>query len=186
MALNATETVVAGTGNVYIAPVGTTMPTEVDTALDAAFIESGYTTEDGVLFRYSEDQAELKVWQTPHPVRTTITDAANEVEFELVQFNKTTLPLALGGGTVVATSAGKFGLSLPAAPTVQERCLVVDIVDGTVTWRIALDRVVVMSAGDVTFTDSDLSGLPLKFATLPIVGNAYVGNIFSDAVAMTP
>ena len=45
---DANELLVASSGSVYVAPVGTTLPTSATASLNAAFTELGYVTEDGV------------------------------------------------------------------------------------------------------------------------------------------
>ena len=36
-------------GAIYVAPVGTTLPTDAEVALDAAFAAMGFVSEDGVV-----------------------------------------------------------------------------------------------------------------------------------------
>jgi len=48
MALDATSVRVAPLGHVSVAPFGTALPTTVLSALNAAFVEVGYTDDNGV------------------------------------------------------------------------------------------------------------------------------------------
>jgi len=155
---NAEFTVVAGTGSVYFAPVGTTLPTEVDTALDAAFENLGYTTEDGVGFDESIATSALKVWQSSAPLRYTVDDVENSLQFSLVQWDKDTVPFAFGGGVVATTSAGKYKYTPPSTYT-GVWAIVLDIVDGTVTHRIVAPKARVGGTKSVSFTSSDWAGI---------------------------
>ena len=48
------------TGAVHWAPKGTTIPTSVSEALDAAFVDLGYLSEDGVAI--NQDNTSIKAW----------------------------------------------------------------------------------------------------------------------------
>ena len=41
------EVRVAGYGHIFVAPEGTTLPTDVDTAMPEAWVDLGYATTDG-------------------------------------------------------------------------------------------------------------------------------------------
>ena len=66
MANNNVANVTAGKpkigGAIYRAPIGTTLPTDASTALDAAFVNMGFVSEDGVTNSNSPESDELKAW----------------------------------------------------------------------------------------------------------------------------
>ena len=100
-ALAASEIRVAGTGAVYVAPVGTAVPSTVNDALNAAFRNLGYVSTDGVRVARTMDTEQVNAWQAIAPLRYLITGVQLTAAFDLQQFNKDTLPLYLGGGTIV-------------------------------------------------------------------------------------
>lgn len=148
MALDGTEVRVAGTGNVYIAPTGSTLPTDTATALDAAFVDAGYITEDGVTFTLGRETEDLNAWQGSK-VRVITTAEPKSVEFTLMQSNKETLPFVLGGGTV-AGAAGEYTYTPPAKGTNTERAMVVEFSDGATVYRYVFPRV--QLEGEVSFS----------------------------------
>lgn len=148
MALTGTEVRVAGTGNVYIAPKGTALPTDAGTALPAAWVDAGYITEDGVTFTMGRETEDLNAWQGSK-IRVLTTGEPVSVEFALMQSNAKNLPFILGGGTVTGT-AGEFKYTPPATGVNEERAMVVQFVDGTVTYRYCFPRVMV--EGDISFS----------------------------------
>ena len=133
------ETRVAGTGSVYIAAyadVSAALPTAHNSTLNAAFVELGYTTEDGVTFKDEPTIERKGAWQSFYPVRILETARMAMASFVLEQWNTDTLRVATGGGVV--TTAGTGSKFTPhAAGTVSEWALVVDITDGTITDRPA-------------------------------------------------
>ena len=48
---------------VYVAPKGTTLPTDVTTALNASFIDLGWLHEDGIQESQTADNVEFTAWQ---------------------------------------------------------------------------------------------------------------------------
>ena len=49
-------------GAVFAAPIGTTLPTDATTALDAAFVCLGYVSEDGLTNNNEMDVSAIKAW----------------------------------------------------------------------------------------------------------------------------
>jgi hypothetical protein len=147
MALDGTEVRVAGTGNVYFAPTGSTLPTDTTTALDAAFVDAGYISEDGVTFTLGRETEDLNAWQGTK-VRVLTTAEPKTVEFTLMQSNKENIPFILGGGTIAGSDP--YTYTPPAKGTNTERAMVVEFVDGTVTYRYVFPRV--QLEGEVSFS----------------------------------
>lgn len=50
------------TGAVFVAPAGTTVPTDATSALDAAFKGLGYVSEDGLVNSIETDTENIKAW----------------------------------------------------------------------------------------------------------------------------
>lgn len=67
--LTAANVIVAGTGAVYRAPLGTPLPTSATDALNEAFLGHGYITQDGVAETIDEQTSDLIAWQNGDLVR---------------------------------------------------------------------------------------------------------------------
>ena len=63
------EILVAAQGNIYIAPVGTSLPATEVATLNGSFIDLGYTTEEGTSLTYGQTTEDIGAWQSPDPVR---------------------------------------------------------------------------------------------------------------------
>lgn len=161
MAKRSEEIVIAGTGTLWVAPAGTTLPTSYGDDLDDLFVDLGFTTEDGATFRDSKTIRESKAWQSQYPVRRTITERSSEVQTVLKQFNRHTFMLAFGGGTIESDGGDGFIYHPPAADEIDDRAVVLDINDGDVMFRIAMSSATVTSNTESKFTRTDDAGLPV-------------------------
>jgi hypothetical protein len=174
MANDSTELIVASSGSINVAPVGTTLPTAATGALAAAFVNLGYVTEDGVTLTVTPQITDFNAWQSRQPVRRELTNQEVQAAFALEQWNDENLPLAFGGGAVTQPSAGVFRYDLPApADALDERALVVIWLDGTTEYRLVLPRGNVSEAVAVPLKRSELAVLPITFKALqPDVGQS--------------
>src|SRR5262245_16862267 len=132
MPQDATDVTVAGTGAVYVAPLGTPLPDDLD-PLAAPWVDVGFVSDDGVTITFSRDTEEINAWQTAEPVRVLTTAEPKTIAFELLQFDRDTVALAFRGGTFTATSP--YVYTPPAAGTTQEVAMVIEAIDGDETFR---------------------------------------------------
>jgi hypothetical protein len=163
MALDADEVVIGSNGRVYVAPVGTTGPTDIATALNASFVDLGYASEDGVSFTPSLDTNEIRAWQSFYPVRRAVTSRSFEIGVTLLQWNTESLQLAFGGGSV-AVNTGISTYTPPDPEDLDYRAMVVTWQDGDKDYRMHFPKVLVTDVGDITIQRSDPAGIELTFA----------------------
>lgn len=162
-----TETVVGGSGQVYVAPVGTALPAAHDTNLNAAFAGLGYHSEDGVSVNQSAEIIRLGAWQTKVDIRRMRDTETFRLTFALLQWTEVSLPLAFGGGAVTEPSSGKFKYTPPAASEdLYERALICDVDDGTDRLRFVVPKGNAVEAIESQFTRSQFGMLPITFEAL--------------------
>lgn len=178
---DATELVVASSGSIHVAPVGTALPTSESAALNAAFVDLGYATEDGVSLSVSPDIAEFMAWQSRQAVRRELTTQEITLSFSLEQWNANSIVLAFGGGEVTTPTAGHYRYDFPAeGDALDERTLVVDWEDGDRNFRIVVARGNVTDAVDTTVTRGQLAVLPIAFKALQPDDGSATAYILSD------
>lgn len=186
MTLLADELVVAASGHVYFAPVGTSLPDLGDDptdSLDAAFIEAGYVTEDGATLSVGSEVTDYNAWQSLQPVRREKTAQDISVTFSLEQYNQDNIPFAFGGGSV-DSSGGVFFYEFPqAGDSLDERSLVVDAEDGDNNYRFVFPRGNVTEAVESQFQRNALAVLPITFKALEPLGGGSPGFFNTDAAA---
>ena len=175
MALDSDEVVVGASGAVYVAPVGTTGPSDIETALDAAFVSGhlGYVSEDGVEITPGMDMAEIPAWQSFYAVRRIVTGRSMEIGFSLLQWNQESIKLAFGGGSF-ATTAGPpayYTYTPPAPEDLDYRALVIAWEDDTKSYRLHIPKALVTDAGSLSLTRTDAAALDLTFSLVATDGS---------------
>lgn len=181
MALTSNEVRVAGTGEIFIAPSGTAAPTNVATALNAAFIGLGYTTDGGVTIRRSADREGIPAWQSVTPVRFVYNSLTLQVSAEMIQSNELIMSLWLGGSAFVANTT-EYKSDISTSPSRDVRAMVVQWVDGTVTSRLYVPQVEIVETGDMTLNRTSPQNAPLTFeAVAPSSGTTLATWFTTDA-----
>lgn len=183
----ASELLVPGDGELYIAPVGTTLPahdTDPTAALNAAFYGLGYWTEDGYTFKVTPEITDYRAFQSLRSVRRERTQQDFDGTAQLEQWNEKTVPAALGG---TITEAGGFSTWLPPqdGDALDEWSAVVDIRDGDRNLRFVYARAnLATEAVEVAFKRGELATLPVGIKALPPEdGSESMYILFDDAAA---
>lgn len=183
---DALETIVAGNGEVYLAPVATPLPaigSSPTAALNAAFVGTGYTSEDGVKFSYQPTVTDFKAWQSAQAIRRIVNTAELQAAFSLQQWNEETLPFAFGGGTITV-AGGSWSYAFPASgAALQERSLIIDAQDGTRNTRIVIPRGNVTDNVETNFKRDELAVFPITFKALEPLNGGPICYILGDDVA---
>ena len=172
MAVDTSEIVVAGDASVHVGAVGSTGPSDIATALDAAFTDLGYTSEDGIEWTPGIETNPIRAHQALYAVRYVVTGRTLEFGFELLQWNQETLKLALGGGSV-ATTAGPpayYTYTPPEPEEIYYRALVLQWEDGDYTFRLHVPKVMVTETSAITLARTDAAGIPLTMAVVATDG----------------
>lgn len=173
---DAGELVVASNGQVYVAPVGTALPTDEDSNLNNAFVGLGYIDEDGVKFGDSKEITDFMAWQARQAIRREMTSQEQQVEFALQQWNENNVPLAFGGGSVEDTGGGTYRYRFPAdGSPLDERAMVIDAIDGSNRLRFVIARGNVTEGVETQFAREQTAKLPITFKALePLEGGEAV------------
>lgn len=185
MTQTASEIVVAGTFAIYVAAVGTTAPADESASWPSGWTEIGYTEEDGVKFHDEKTVNAIRAGQAFYPVRRIITARDATVSFNLEQWDKTTFPLAFGGGAITTVTTGHYRYDPPAAGTIDERALGLDVVDGSKKYRFLIPKGMVSGAVDTEFVRTKNASLPITFGLTTADGGTPWYKLTNDP-AMNP
>lgn len=190
MTLIAAQIRVAGGGEVFVAPVGSTAPTDVGTALDAAFIGLGYDSDAGLTISRSTTMTDIPAWQSAVPVRRVASDQTMSVASEFMQSNPDVVPLYMGTGDFTAVtgmhSATDTKASADINPTAIERAIIFELTDGAVKTRVYIPKADVSPNGDQTASRTAAILYPLMMTALAPDTGTTLYWIFSNDPEMLP
>ena len=169
------------TGAVFIAPAGTTLPTDGTTALDNAYKDMGYISEDGYVQSIETDTAEVKAWGGD----TVLTAQSSYKETHTVNFIETNVNTlkAIYGSTNVTEAGGKITVNSKSTPL--DECVVVielALTGGRVKRVVIPHAKIADRSGDISYTDEGAVTYPAKFSASP---DATSGNYHIEYIANT-
>ena len=175
MALNAEQVRIGQRGNLYVAPLGTTGPTGPETALDPAYQELGYFSDDGVTENWDDSVSNIVAWQSATVVRTVVTESSGTIAMTMIQTNTAVLETFYKGSTVTSVGAGVYQLDIVPVQA-GAKSWVLDWFDGDLATRIWIPNGEVTERGEVVYSNSgDALGYPVTVAAYP--AEAIDGNL---------
>jgi hypothetical protein len=161
VATDADNVRVALTGNVYIAPKGTAAPADLDSAWASDWVDLGYLSDDGVEMSYSTDTEDIGAWQSLSPVRKVLTGVDMTLGFTAIELKTSSVTLYFPSATMTDVSPTVHKLSIPAAPSPDERAIGLEWVDGDIKNRLIIARGEVTNRDSITLARSGAVALPM-------------------------
>lgn len=167
---NVDEIRVAGTLKVYSAPDTADLPDPAefpdastyddDNGLSEDYELVGFTSPEGSQFSDSKTTEKIFVHQRFRAARTIVTEVGTSAQFTMRQWNRTSVLLGFGGGTIEVVS-GIFVYTPPDPETLQHRIIVIDSIDGDIIHRYIIKRGMVSGETTVAFARTEASDLPV-------------------------
>lgn len=191
MALDAGDIRVAGMAHVYFAPLLTAFPTFDEDPDPTDWTELGYVTTDGITLSFSREVSEIYAMQSLEPVRVIATKVPKTVGFSMMQQGAGQLILALGGGTVTATGTAPavvYKYNPPDASVIDERAMLVQMIDGNFEYRYAYKRAQNREGVEHKLVREDAATFPVTMQVLAPTDGSVPFYIESNdpALAVTP
>lgn len=171
-------------GAIFVAPLGTELPTDATTALDVAFENVGYISEDGVVNTNSPDTDTIKEWGGASVGK--IDNGKDDTwQFTMIEaLNLAALKLVYGPDNVSGTL--KEGITIKANSNEQaDVCMVIAmILKGGALKRVVLPSAGVSEVGEVTYAATSAIGYQTTLLATPDAeGNTHYEYIKSAAAA---
>ena len=148
--------------SIYLAPIGTTLPTTIDGPLDPAFEDAGWLHSDGITETFTGSKSEIRGHQGARVVRTRIDTPGTTISFHALESKAQTKSLRYDEKSVTV-SGGVRKTTRGAGQKVSARVAVIDIFDAddiTVKERHVIERFEITPDGDRVFANSDIAGFP--------------------------
>ena len=154
------------TGAIFIAPVGTTLPTDSTTALNPAFVELGYASDAGVVNSESRETETIKAWGGD-TVLKPFTGKEDTFSFTLIEaLNVNALKLVYGDSNVTGDLTN--GISIKsAAEDLDYHSFVIEMVLNGAVKRIVIPSAKVTEVGDITYADGEAIGYDTTLSAVP-------------------
>lgn len=177
MAVNSELARIWGSDNnsISLAPVGSTLPTDLTTALDAAFEDVGWIHSDGVTEALTGSAEKIRGWQGNGVVRTRMNEPGTTISFTALETKAQTQALRYHEKSF-STTAGVRTATRGAGQRISARAAVIDLFDSDddeVRMRLVIPRLEITPNGDLVYANSDIAGYP------------FIGEIIGDYTALS-
>lgn len=162
------------TGGVWIAPAGSTLPTDGTTALDAAFVNMGYISDEGYVSNVETDTEEVTAWGGD----TVLTAQSSFRETHTVNFietNANTLKTIYGEDNV--TVDGQTGaITVNSTSAELPECVVVIelLLTGSRVKRVVIPKAKIADrSAEISYSDTEAIAYPAVFSAAPDTNGNY-------------
>jgi hypothetical protein len=168
---------------IAVADLGSTLPTDTTTELDAAFADLGWVNEDGVTNSVRRDVTRHKAW-SGQTVKTTMDNYEETLKFSLLESSVDVLQAVFGfdnvsidGTTVTVDHSDRM---------LDRQSFVVSFADGDATGRIIVKEGLITELGDIKYDHKALTEYELTVDVYkPDDGSAAV-TVILDNPNVTP
>ena len=161
-------------GAVYRAPLGTVLPTDATTALDAAFKSLGYISEDGLTNANSPESDSKKAWGGD-TVLNYQTGKPDTFQFTLLEaLNVEVLKTVHGDANVTGELATGITVKANSDEAEDCACVVETVLKGGTVKRIVVPCAKITELDDIVYADEEPLGYGVTLsATADTDGNTH-------------
>lgn len=160
-------------GAIYVAPLGSTLPTDSTTALDAAFKCLGYVSEDGVTNSNSPESDNVKAWGGD-TVLVLQTDRPDSFSLTLLEgLNKDVLETIYGSNNVTVDAHGNITVKATADEMTGHAWVFEMIMKGNRAKRTVIPNGTISELGDIVYKDDEAVGYNVTIQDVPDASGVY-------------
>lgn len=175
--MNNAQNVTAGKpkvgGSMYIAPLGTTLPSDASSALSAAWQGLGYVSEDGVTNNNTPESDNVKAWGGD-TVLTLQTSKEDTFTFTLIEAMNINVLKSIYGEANVEEVNGVIKVTANSKIADNFSWVIDMTLKGDVLKRIVIPNASISELGEIAYTDSDAVGYETTITAVPdTAGNTH-------------
>lgn len=169
-------------GAIFHAPLGSKVPTDATTALDAAFKCMGYCSEDGLTNALSISGGSIKAWggETVHNYEDGF---SNAFKFKLIEIlNVEVLKAVYGADNVTGDLVSGIHVKVTGQPH-EDGVWVVDMVMNGYAKRIVVPCAKITAVGEILYKDNTVAGYDTTISATPDAEGVYHHEYISKPAA---
>lgn len=154
-------------GGIYSAPLGTAVPTDATTALNQAFKNLGYVSENGVTNSDERSTDDIKAWGGD-TVNTVQTEKKDTFTYTLIEaLNVDVLKEVYGDSNVSGELATGITIKSNSTQLSPHSIVIETVLTDNALKRIVLPNAKVTEVGEITYGDSDNVGYETTVTCYP-------------------
>lgn len=152
-------------GAVFTAPAGTALPTSASAALNSAFKDMGFVSEDGVTKSTSISTTTIKEWGGA-PVLVTQDEKIVSVKLKLIEYKRKDVHSFVHGSNNVTESSGAITVKINAEDP-GEQAMVIDMtLRGNIDYRMVIPRGKITAIGDTVYKSNEAVAYDITITTM--------------------
>ena len=170
-------------GAIFVAPVGTVAPTDGTTALDPAFKNLGYVSDDGLTNSVETDIETIKAWGGD-TVLEGVTSFAEKFTFDILETNQNVLTEIYGAENVTVDSRTNAIKVVQKNTNLPERVIVIEtVLTGNRVKRIVIPKARITDRSmEISYKDNEPIKYPFNVAAFPNGTGEYHQEYIATAV----
>lgn len=153
-------------GAVFAAPLGTALPTDATSTLNAAFKELGYVSEDGVTNNNSPETENVKAWGCD-TVLVLQTEKTDEWTLTLIEALNPEVLKTVYGDANVTEGTGTITVNAATAQLADKVYVIEMSMKGGALKRVVIPTGSISELGEVVYKDDEAVGYELTITALP-------------------
>lgn len=160
-------------GAIHWAPIGSTLPQSATASLDAAFVELGYVSEDGLTNNNSPESDTVKAWGGD-TVLNLQTDRPDTFALTLLEsLNTDVLKTIYGSSNVTVDGSGNITVKATAGEMPSGAWVFDMILKGGRAKRIVVPNGTISELGEIVYKDDEAVGYNVTITDVPDTNGVY-------------
>lgn len=154
-------------GGVYVAPTGTTLPTDATTTLNASFVNLGYVSEDGVTNSGTDAGTDINAWGGDVVLNVA---GANADTFSLTfieSLNVDVLKEVYGAANVSGTLASGITVKANKTALVAREWVLEMVMNNGSLRRVVIPHGTITERGEIVYKDDEPIGYEVTILAAP-------------------